>query len=186
MKQTIRTTSRGFTLTEVVVSLFVFTIIMTSVAQIFSTAFSGFRVNRAVERDVQNAQYAINIMAKELRTGSVVSASGNRQFVQFFDHSQGKCFRYRINAGVLQVASADSTGVNSGATRCDTMNLVAFTSLSTGTVTGSFRVTPSTVVDGPPAEVGRVTIILHIADDATHVANIQTTISLRDFGTIGL
>ncbi len=178
----LRTTQKGFTLTEMLVSLFVFGLAMTGVAQIFSSSFSSYRVNRAVQYDVETAQHTLNIMAKELRTSSVVSASGSQQFVQFYDHSQGKCFRYRISGAALQVASATSTGVSN----CNGMSLTSFTTISTGTVTGSFQVTPSTAVGGPPTKVGKVTIFLQIAEDTTHQARIQTTVSLRDFGNIGL
>lgn len=179
-------TYQGFTLIEMLVALFVFTLMMTATMQIFGTAFVGYRATRTVERDIENAQYAMNAVAKELRTGSVVSDSGNRSYVQFYDHSQGKCFRYRIASEKLQVASAISTGV----VDCDnSINFSPsdFTTISTGVVTGSFRVTPSETVGGPARVVGKVTIALEIAEnDTLHRARIQTTVSLRDFGTIDL
>lgn len=182
-----RSTRRGFTLIEVLVSMFVFSIMMASVSQIFSTAFSGYHSTRAIQRDIDNAQYSLNIVAKELRTSSVTSPSSgvlvNTTAVQFYDHSQGKCFRYQINQGNLQVASANSTGVSSGASPCNTMSLTAFTTISTGVITGSFRVTPSTTT---PLQVGKVTITLDISEGSVHHARIQTSVSLRDFGNIGL
>ncbi len=178
---------KGFTLIEVIVSMFIFSIMMVVVSQVFASAFSGYRSTRAIQRDIDNAQYSLNIIAKELRTSSVVNpASGalvNSSFVQFFDHSQSKCFRYRINGGNLQVASADATGVDTGLTPCDTMNLSSFTNITTGVINGSFRVTPSSSV---PAHVGKVTISLDISEGSTHHARIQTTVSLRDFGMSGL
>lgn len=182
MSHPVRKTCKGFTLMEMLVSLFIFMIIMASVAQIFSTAYSGFRVTRNVEHDIENAQYAINIIAKELRTGSVVSASGNQSAIQFYDHSQGKCFRYWINANALKVASAASASV----ANCSGQNFVTFAPISTGKVSGSFRVTPSASTGGPPTRVGQVTIALEVAESTAHKARIQTTISLRDFGNIGL
>lgn len=179
-------TRRGFTLVEVLVAMFVFSIMMTAVSQVFASAFSGYRFTRAVERDLENAQFFINILAKELRTSSVVSAAGNQQFVQFFDHSQGKCFRYRIDTARLQVASAASTGVASGASPCNAMGFGSFTTISTGSVAGSFRVTPSATVGGPATVVGKVTIALDISESVAHHARMQTTVSLRDFGNIGL
>lgn len=173
---------RGFGLIEVMVSLFIFTLMMIAVAEIFTDAFTGHRATRMVGRDIENIQYALNSISKELRTSSVVSASGSQSYVQFYDHSQSQCFRYRISGGALQVASATSTGVSN----CNGMNLTSFTTLSTGTVSGSFDVTPSEDYGGPPTRVGRVTISFQIAEDATHFARIQTTVSLRDFGSIGL
>lgn len=173
----------GFTLIEVLVSMFIFSIMMVTVSQVFASSFSGYRSTRAIQRDIDNAQYSLNVLAKELRTSSVVNpASGtlvNSSFVQFYDHSQGKCFRYRISGGNLQVASADVADVAT----CGSTSLVSFSNITTGVINGSFRVTPST---GTPAHVGKVTISLDISEGSSHHARIQTTVSLRDFGVSGL
>lgn len=173
---------RGFTLLEVLVSLFIFSIVMMATAQIFGTAYSGYRMTRLVQRDIENAQFAMNVLAKTLRTSTVVSASGSRQLVKFFDYSQGtegRCFLYQISADALQVASGDSTGVN----HCNGMTLNTFTTVTTGTVTGSFQVTPS----DPATRVGKVTISLVISEmTSVHSARLQTSVSLRDFGYVEL
>lgn len=192
MKIHIKKSYKGLTLIEVLVALFIFAIIMAAASGIFAKAFTGYRSTRATERDVQNAQYALNLITKELRTSTVVLPRtppfpNNSQNVKFYDHSQGRCFSYQISGNTLQVASASSTGP----TQCRTQNVGAYSTISTGRVTGSFRVTPScSSVSDPPTctgtkRVGKVTISLRIAEDATHYANIQTTASLRDFGNIG-
>lgn len=131
-------TYKGFTLTEVLVSMFVFTIMMTSVSQIFSTTFLGYKNIRAVQRDIDNAQYSLNIIAKELRTSTMTNPTTgslvNRTDIQFFDHSQDRCFRYRISGGSLQVASAVAADVNA----CSALTLNSFTTITTGVITGSF------------------------------------------------
>lgn len=179
---------RGLTLIEVIVSLFIFSLMMVAVSQIFAKAFSGYRNTRATQRDVENAQYALNLLSKELRTSTVVAPlSGpfprSSQTIKFYDHSQGRCFYYRANSPqnpyTLQVASALATSVSN----CQTMNLTTFSTISTGRVEGSFRVTPSQ--GGGSKRAGKVTISLDISEDATHRAQIQTTASLRDFGNIG-
>lgn len=179
---------RGFTLLEVLVSLFVFSLTLIATTQIFTSAYSGYRMTRSVQNDLENAQFAINSMAKALRSSSVVAPSSpdlDSSFVQFYDHSQEKCFYYQVSGGALQAASRDASG---GVSECDGMSSssFSFTTVSTGTVTGSFRVTPSADIGGPPTQVGRVTIALSVAADATHSAQVQTSISLRDFGNIGL
>lgn len=180
---------RGFTLLEVLVSLFVFSLTLIATTEIFTSAYSGYRMTRNVQNDLENAQFAINSMAKALRSSSVVAPSSpdlDSSFVQFYDHSQGKCFHYRVSGGALQTASRDAS---SGVSECTSMSFTSsssFTTVSTGTVTGSFRVTPSADIGGPPTQVGRVTVSLAVAADATHSARVQTSISLRDFGNIGL
>lgn len=173
---------RGFTLMEIVIALFIFSLMMMAITQIFASAYSGYRVNRVVSRDLENTQYAMNAITKALRTSSVVSAAGSATSVQFYDYSRGKCFKYRISGGNLEEASVASPDV----ANCSGKNFVGsdFSPMVTDTVTGSFVVTPSV---GPPASrVGRVTIALTIAENATHQARMQTTVSLRDFGAIGL
>lgn len=173
---------KGFTLAEVLISLFVFSLMMVAVAQIFGTAFSGYRNTRAIQRDIDNAQYSLNIIGKELRTSSVVvpaTGPADVQSIQFFDHSQDRCIRYRISAGNLQVASVAVADVAA----CTSHNFVTFTNISTGVISGSFKVTPST---SSPLLVGKVTISLDISEGSSHHARIQTSVSLRDFGHIGL
>jgi len=182
-----RTTCKGFTLLEVLVSLAIFTVMMVAVSQTFAGAFSGYRNTRALQRDLENAQYFMNILAKELRTSSVVSPlTGpfpvSSQFVQFYDHSQGKCFHYKIEQNALRMDEADAAGVAA----CGTMTLSAFETVSTGIVAGAFYVTPSTVAPDTPMRVGKVTISLDVSEGNVHHAYVQTTVSLRDFGNIGL
>ncbi len=176
----IRRSFRGYTLIEVVASLFVFSIMMAAVSQIFATAFSGYRSSKIVGRDVENAQYVINISSKELRTSSVVSPTGSlvsSSFVQFFDHSQDKCFRYRINGTSLEVAQADVADVAT----CSGTSLASFSPVAGGVSAGAFYVTSSSAAG--PKRVGKVTISLDIATGIHH-AFLQTTVSLRDFGTV--
>lgn len=175
---------RGFTLMELLVALFIFSIVMMATAQIFAKAYSGYHMTKRVQHDLENAQYAINILAKKLRTSSVVSGSGSQQYIQFFDHSPTppRCIRYRISSNALEVAESVATDVS----QCDSMSLSSFVPVTTGTVTGSFLATESAPVGGPPTRVGKVTISLSVSEDAAHSAHIQTTISLRDFGNIDL
>jgi len=175
-----RKRNKGFTLIEVLVSLFMFLTIMTAVSQIFVSAFSGYRYTKTVQLDVEAAQFALNTLAKELRTSSVVSAAGNQSFVKFYDHSQGVCFLYRVSGGNLQVARQTATGVSD----CRSKSLPAFTAIATDITAGRFLVVPSDAA-ATPLLVGKVTISLEIAQDAAHRARIQSSVSLVDYGESG-
>lgn len=173
---------KGFTLIEVMVSLAVFLIIMLAMSQTFTQSFAGYRNVKAVQRDVENAQFALNLMAKELRTSSIVSASSGGALtsaVKFYDYSQGLCLEYRINASALQVAKAAVATFND----CVAASLGSYATVTTGTVTGGFIITPSVI---SPQSVGKVTVSLEISEGPNHTARIQTTSSLRDYGYIGL
>lgn len=178
---------RGFTLIEVVMSLAIFLIIMTATSGIFASIFSGYRNTRAIQHDVETAQYALGIMAKELRTSSIAASTGTS--VRFYDYSQDVCFSYRISGGELQSAKVRPANPSVLTTAlmkinfCQTAGLSSYETISTGTVTGNFVVTPSTT---GPISVGRVTVALQIAEGVSHTANIQTSMSLRDYNFTGL
>lgn len=174
----------GFTLIEVMVSVAIFLVVMAATSYIFTRAFAGYKETKALQHDIENAQYVLNLLAKELRTSSVVSASGVSNRVKFIDYSQNICFAYRINGGNLQVVKV---AAGSFADCRDSMieTSTAYTTISTGVVTGNFSVRLSDPTAGSK-KVGKVTTSLVIREGTAHVARIQTTVSLRDFGYIVL
>ena len=186
---------RGFTLVEIMMSLFIFLMIMTAASNIFVEAFQGYRNTRAVQRDLENAQFLLTSLAKELRTSSIVSPGtiGDVQSVKFYDHSQKLCTEYRLNSGSGEVQKASvAIATPIPPTRptdiCAATPLGSFLTVSTGTVSGHFVVTPSRgEPESPtPKRLGQVTITLQVNEGATHFARIQSTVSLRDYGHIGL
>lgn len=184
---------KGFTLIEAVVALFVFLIIMLSLSDTFTQSFTGYRNARAVQKDVENAQFALNLLAKELRTSTIISSSSS-QDVEFYDHSQGMCFKYEIGSKELTVTKKagayipDSDNQFNPSTICN-VSFPGPTSLvqienDNGNLTGNFVVIPSTT--SPTKSLGKVTTSLQISEGPKHKANVQTTSSLRDYGYIGL
>lgn len=184
---------RGFTIIEVVMSLAVFLIVMVATSGIFSSIFSGYKNTKSIQRDTENAQYALNVMAKELRTSSIATPAiaATVSAVRFYDYSQNICISYRISGSNLEYASIAPTGavlitLDTAAKKlnfCQTATLSAYTTVSTGIVTGSFVVTPSTVGS---VSVGKVTVALQIAEGTNHAARIQTSMSLRDYNYTGI
>lgn len=181
----------GFTLIEVVVALFMFSLLMSSVSGIFANTFLGYKAARASQRNTENAQYAMNAMAKELRTSSI--ASSTAAAVKFYDYSQNICFSYRIrninpSESYLEVASASPTPIPDTAAAklswCNLASLGSYTIVTTGVVTGNFSVIPSSAV--APVSVGKVTISLQIAEGTKYAARLQTTASLRDYSYTGI
>lgn len=179
----------GFTLIEVMIALAVFLILMLAIVQTFTQSFTSYKVTRAVQRDIENAQFALNLMAKELRTSTIIIPTAGTQVpvtsIRFYDYSQRLCLEYAITASQVTVrkksapASPDCVSPSgwSGANA-----LVAVTA-SGGSIAGKFIVTPSIQ---SPKVVGRVTIALQISEGPDHTARIQTTASLRDYGYIEL
>lgn len=190
MKHCSKKSWRGFTLIEVMVSLFTFLIIMMSLSQIFSQSFAAYKNAKAVQRDVESAQYALNILAKELRTSTIVSSASTPPTVKFYDYSQRTCFEYKIVTNQLTMTKkAVAAPTNSPSADCtggtwSTVTPIAKPETTGGTLIGRFVVTPS--VKTVPKSVGKITVSLEISEGANHTARIQTTASLRDYGFIGL
>lgn len=181
---------KGFTLIEVVVALFIFALLMSSVSGVFANAFLGYKAARSSQRDTENAQYAMNAMAKELRTSSIAASSATA--VRFYDYSQDICFAYRIQNGNLEVASVTPSDLALLPLAADKLDFCEnppggmgpYTIVTTGVVTGNFSVIAS--VPAPASSVGKVTISLQIAEGTKHAARLQTTASLRDYSYTGI
>ena len=57
---------------EMMVSIFIFLLMMTAIVQIFAQQIRAYRHARTVQGDMENAQFAMNYISKTLRTATVV------------------------------------------------------------------------------------------------------------------
>ncbi|MEI7749486.1 MAG: type II secretion system protein [Candidatus Moraniibacteriota bacterium] len=166
---------RGFTLIELIVSMGVFIVMITTVSATFASGFASYGNARDLERDVESAQYAMNTLAKYLRTSTIIDSTPSS--VVFYDYSSNRCFEYEITgAGVLQARMKDIVSYS----QCSVSVLGSPFDLTTGYVSGEFVVDPSVK---SPKHMGRVTLYLDIRKSPTSTmsANVQTTVSLRDY-----
>jgi len=173
--------SAGFTLIETLVSMFIFVLVIASVSQIFTSAFLGYRYEKSVQIDLESAQFAMNTMAKELRTASIVGTPTTSS-IKFIDYSQGTCFDYEIVAATKTLTVASQGGVTKPG-ECGSYG--SPTIIANGVTGGNFLATKSDKAGLPPV-VGKVTISLRIGTGLTHKADIQTSVSLRDYANSGL
>ncbi|HWQ60098.1 MAG TPA: type II secretion system protein [Candidatus Fimivivens sp.] len=180
-----RKTVHAFTLVEMVVSIGVFAILILSLSAIFSSGFHSFGAARELERNDEVAQYAMNSLAKYLRTSSIVSPStttSGAQSILFFDYSSKRCFQYRLDgaSGALQARWKDIATITDVMTDCSTSGMNAWVDLTTGWVTGRFEVVPS---QKTPQSIGRVVIFLSVGKTSASSTktSIQTAVSLRDY-----
>lgn len=175
------TSNRGFTLIEVIVSVAVFLIVMTAVTNTFTSGFSNYKSVKKAQKNLEDVQFAMNLIAKELRTSTVVVPDTNDTVstIRFYDYSQGACIEYVISATQITKAKVNIATMSG----CSSANLGTATPLvqlgsATGAlISGRFIVRPS--VSGSVA--GKVTISLQIRESATQIARIQSTVSLRDY-----
>ncbi len=174
---------------ELIISVAVFSIIMTSIVGIFVGIFSSYSKSRNIDNNLQNAQQAINLIAKSIRTSSVLQCNdgncvtdSNYSKVKIYDYSQKKCIYYQFASAsgknVLRYLTKDVG--DSSTCSADSMNGTPSEIISDG-VTGYFRVVPSSKSS---ARVGRITITMKVTSgygSKSDTANIQSTLSLRDY-----
>lgn len=190
-----QTTKCGFTLIEVIISIATFSIIMLSVMYIFGTAFSGYRETRNLQHNLESAQFAMNTMAKELRTSSVVRGFVTNPIdIQFIDYSQnggkGACIAYWVDPNTNQFKkwsrSMTNTNPNTNRVICATLsnwnNADYMGILVEDVAESAVRTTAS---DDSPRTVGKVTVRLRIGTPANN-QTLQSSVSLRDFNFIDI
>lgn len=175
-------TKNGFTLIEVIIALFIFILIMSSSAIFFSNLFKNYGDARDVQENIENAQYAMNLMAKTFRTSSV-AIDGSPSYVQVLDYSQNDtCIRYSFSvSGLMKTIGSSGTDLST----CEGDDLSGGGDLMTdGEVSGYFDIVKS---DGTPGskQVGKITTSMTITKGISNV-NLQTTSSLRDYVESGI
>lgn len=171
---------KGLSLIEVMVSMGIFSLMMVTVAGIFSSSIQSVRANRNIEHDLENAQFVMNDIAKQLRTSTVVGSSATG--VRFYDYSQGRCIEYRRNSGLNYIERA---GVATTRDLCvPGLNLGIFSSATIGDVVPAFAVVPSVL----NTTVGRVTMVFVVKEKSSSARSVrvQTTVSLRDYVESGV
>lgn len=181
---------QGYTLVEIVTALAMFTIIMLAITQILGRGVSSYRETKKTQANLETAQFALSLIAKELRTSSIVDSNitATNSTIEFYDYSQGRCIQY-----VLDESSGQIT--RRAVSFSDPDSNVNRTSCAGHTFSGSTQVVFSGLLDQavnvvssaptPDPQVGRVTFVITIGTGA-NAATLQTSISLRDYNYTGL
>ncbi len=203
---------RGFTFLEVVVAVFIFSLIMTATAAIFAKMIWAYGNAKAIQRDLEAAQQAMSLMAKSIRTSSVVLCGygasdpnnsncsggmlGTIYSIRIYDYSQadsGGCVEYKIMSNNLYARRANVALVHDR-TACDTYNFPGGTfqpmiNTTSSQVSGQFQVVRSS---SSPPTVGKVTISMEVcppngcSSNPRDQVRMQTSVSLRDYSEAGL
>lgn len=174
---------QGFSLLELLVSIFIFSLIMTIVTTIFVQVFNSRKKAKEIQVNIEDARYAMELIAKSLRMSNVKSGDAAlTDNIVVYDYSQSSCIRYYADAGELKVGYSgdDEPGCGSSS-----IFDAPRTMISGNLNNFSLKVESS---DNDPAQkkIGRVTMAMTIcADDTCRTKEtIQTTVSLRDYGYV--
>lgn len=183
---------RGMSFVEVIIAIFIFSVVMFAVMTIFTSSFGGYKKADNMAKNIENAQFAMNSMAKSLRTSKVISIASSSA-VTAYDFSENTCKRYTFNGSQILAASYGATFANDP--DCILGTFSQATPISAQYVQGSFLGSASVppVPDVSAGTMGKVTIRMKVCSDPGCAAGgkndsvtIQTTVSLRDYSTVGL
>ena len=180
---------KGFSFLEMLVAVAIFSLVMITAGNAFSRFIAVQKRTRDVQQDLEDARFSMELMAKTLRTSSIMSCNSgvnpcppSATSVQLYDYSQEKCIRYAFQSGKIQSASAYTDKAT-----CAGAILGGLTDIINKYVSSvNFGVVQSSQ---SPRRVGKATISITICSNnetcsgaQRDKATIQTTISLRDYG----
>ena len=92
----------GFTLIELMVAIFIFSIITVGIVSVFVSTAGSYQKARAIKEVKENIEYAVNSIAKEVRMGSIPAASA------YSDGTLQKKFEIQRNRGGTVCYSLES------------------------------------------------------------------------------
>ncbi|HRZ95576.1 MAG TPA: prepilin-type N-terminal cleavage/methylation domain-containing protein [Candidatus Moranbacteria bacterium] len=184
MKNILKTKNKGFSLIEMLVSIFISTLIMLSVTASFASAFKAQKKAREVQRGIEEAKGALEYMAKIIRMSSNVQETSEVDGVSMYSKSLTQCVRFSYDSGEI-LEERCSLKAGSEEKPCENGN-------QSGDCTGSYSktwITGEDVLNDLEFSVGgdkikRVTIRMEMSDDYDPNAKLQTTVSARDYKDI--
>ncbi len=188
----------GFTLIEVVVSLAIFAFIVGGVTAFAVNTIKAQQKSRAMQEAMDNARYAIDDFAKNIRTSSNVKGDGLGQSLFFVSNLDLAKYCYKFDDDVLKEARIipNTSGSNddyNGVKSCsdfsdsDFKPVVGGSANSRISVRGKFQFWPTDIhSDSPKRGYVQINVDLiyneaGLPEDKAQ-AHIQSGVSLMDYG----
>lgn len=170
----------GFSLVEVLVAMFIFSLVGVMLAGSFSGFLKSYVSAKKAQKSSESALNAINLMAKTIRSSTLAGVPSSPTILMF-DNSQGAqgtCVSFQYAAGKIQVAVGDGiTAAN--VSECDLATMGSFSDLTPeGAVADlnfSGELSDSTAT---PPTIGKVQISMKVQEKVS--THLQTTVSLRN------
>lgn len=164
----------------------IFVIVMVAVVAVFAKSFQAYRDASAIQKDMERAQYAMNLMMKSIRGSDIVDYDdiSNNPYIRIYDYSRNsnKCIDYKYELASREIISGFIDVERSNCT--PTSSIINTYTLVDDVESMSFYVVPTDLI-GPPPVIGRVTISMEICESAgcsglvRDRVRIQSTVSLR-------
>jgi Tfp pilus assembly protein PilW len=184
---------KGFSLMELLVAMFISTLIVTTVVAAFASTFRTQKIARDTQRDIEDAKTTLEYMAKIIRMSSSMkpdaTTAQNTPVIYIFNKTMNECigYWYDNSAGVKKIKEQSCTPLDES-NPCTKGILGASGVNFNGDCSPVETVISSTLSDAEfyipaygtaPSPIKRLTIRMQTEHDSG--AKMQTTISLRDY-----
>jgi prepilin-type N-terminal cleavage/methylation domain-containing protein len=205
IRQKSKKTSRGFTLIELIVAIFIFSVITVSIVSVFVSVTKSYQKSKAIKFVKESAEFALTSIAKDVRMGKIEKSA------TYSDGSRKDYFlvtRNRTQQKVCYIFSKDGgddlvkLSVIEGTSNCSGTEKVLVDLSGTGMTfkaDSGFRACPSAEIEDIVADPGYfdcpssvsaelrrgwVEMNLEIGNPSmeTDEIKIQTVVSSRDYG----
>lgn len=171
---------KGFSLMEMIISIFVFSLIFTTVIAVFTNVIHTRKKAKDIQTQMETVRTAMDEMAKNIRMSSEVE--GSSSVLDMYNNSQGICIRYKIDSTNNKITKITG-GPDSGDVKCSTSHLDSYgdgVSIieNIPNLGGQFSLTKTDLISVLKT-MGKVTIAIWSTGSSPF--NVQTTVSLRDY-----
>ena len=171
-------TKKGFSLVETLVAVSIFSFLMVTIVGVFSNLLKNYTIAKKTQKNIENAQYAMNLIAKTIRTSNVPAIGAPYSMTTFgvFDYSQGECIQYEYDSLNKKIQVATTTDVATDLSGCVSFGSIPATSYSD--LANNIASANISAVPTVGATLGKVTISLEVQNDPSQIP-IQMSVSLR-------
>lgn len=162
---------KGFSIIEMIISIFIFSIVIVMLTGAFSGFLKKYTDQKKVQKNIENIQYAMNIMSKTIRTSSIDESNPTSFPLRIYDFSQGECIEYNYSSHKITTKSFVATDMDQCTAAA--FGAAASADLTTAIIQGA---SIKKEASNSTSDYGKVTIAVTAVD-----ANmpIQMTVSLR-------
>lgn len=179
---------------EVLIALFIFSIVISGVTTYFARIVSANQNAKRLQQNLEDTRFVMNRMAKVLRTSVIIDPTGDarRHDLRVYDYSQKKCLIYVFDSDVGLIERVSSASPASGVDEkswCAGLSISNFSQNTLISVSGSgaslsgfFSIVPSVFDPSNRSSnyAGGVTMQVTIRRNNT-ASTVQSTVSLRNF-----
>lgn len=177
---------KGFSLVETLIAVLIFSLAAVIITQTFGSLIKSYVTAKKSQSSAENAQYALNLMEKTIRTSTIKTANStgildfsgaDTSMLKLFDNSQSRCMAYRFSSNKIEKLTKPTT--DKDISSCGDFVAGYDVSDLTSSIVESMK------VKGEVSSVGRagkVSVSLAVREPGLiNPLNVAMTVSLRNF-----